>query len=154
MNYFTLFFLLFFFNSLIVAQSQDFTCNTPPLTQEQYAHLRDKVANIKFQKTNGINYVPIDVFIARYSDGSGGYSVEDVSRNIANLNHHFFGAGIEFYLTEISPIYIDNDEYVRMSEAERQYIVETYSKDPLNLKDAVKIFVFNNTSSKLFLTFP
>jgi len=89
MNYFP----LFFFNSFIVAQSQDFTINIPLLTQEQYERIRDNVAKIIIPKNKGVDYVLIETIpyrnqFSRLPNQDWGFvSAKTASHEMG----HFFG---------------------------------------------------------------
>jgi hypothetical protein len=107
-----LFFLLFFsLISIIKLNAQEICGTPPPTTQYQYETL----------KTNNSSYdqsVCINVYfhIVRNTNGTGGYNSSQLHLIINNLNQFYNPFGI--YFNNIGFEYIDNSEFVQVSENE------------------------------------
>ena len=93
-------------------------CGTPDPTAKQYAYTRDVIATYSLNENSGVTAIPIRAVIVRETGGTGGVSVEDLNIGLANLNNHYLDAGIEYYYTYDSPVYLDNSTYYDFDKTE------------------------------------
>lgn len=86
-------------------------CGTLDPTAAQYAYTRDVIANLPLPENSGLTAIPIRAVIVQETGGTGGVSLEDLNIGLANLNNHYLAAGIEYYYTYDSPVYLNNSTY-------------------------------------------
>lgn len=113
-------------------------CATP---EHKYDNIEDVHHDNRIVQNKNAGYTqwPMRVHIARKSDGTGGISLGDVTKGIANLNFMYSDIGLEYYIADVN--YIDDDLYYDFSDT------LTYEIDLLNahfVNDAVNVFFFNS----------
>lgn len=86
-------------------------CGTLAPSPEQYAFTRDVVSQIPVNRNAGTTAVPIQIHIVQ-DGGSGGPSLEDLAKALANLNNFYLDAGIEFFYKAFPNYVNDADLYV------------------------------------------
>jgi hypothetical protein len=86
-------------------------CGVPPMTDEQIRYTLEVVARQIVPRNAGMTCVPMQAHIVRNDDGSGGITIENLNRGLANLNYVYQDAGIEFYW-KTAPNYANNTDYV------------------------------------------
>jgi hypothetical protein len=106
--------LLIFSATLLTAQTHTETgahrCGTEPMTAEQIRYTLDVVAKKVVLRNAGMTCVPIQAFIVREDDGSGGMTYDQLNKGLANLNYLYQPANIEFYWANV-PQYANNSDY-------------------------------------------
>ena len=83
-------------------------CGTPALTDIERDFLLNTVYNQPLARNAGTTCIPIKPHIVRETNGTGGSTLTSLNQGLANLNHHFLPAGIEFYYCGAAPNYIDD----------------------------------------------
>ena len=104
-------FLLFsaFFN----LQAQN--CGTKNPTAIEYNYFMNTIKNTPVFKNAGTECVPIKLYVFRETGGTGGVSLIDLNKGLANLNKVYLAAGIEFFFCS-APTYIDNTDLNNFDE--------------------------------------
>jgi hypothetical protein len=62
-------------------------CGVPPMTPDQIRYTLDVVARQIVPRNAGTTCIPIQAHIVRNDDGSGGISIADLTKGLANLNY-------------------------------------------------------------------
>ena len=91
------------------------------------------------EKNAGYTQWPMRIHIVRKSDGTGGISLEDVTRGIANLNFMYNDIGLEYYLSSVN--YIDDDFYYDFVDENTN---EIDLLDAHFVNDALNVYFFNS----------
>ncbi len=115
---------------------QALECGKPEERPEVIRYLHEVVRNMPVERNTGTTCVPLKIHIVRQSNGTGGISLTDVNRAIANLNYYFFEAGtpMEFYLCD--PIqYIDNSAWYDFDPMEEAALC-----DPNDVNNAMNLY--------------
>ncbi len=103
-------------------------CATDHLSAEQEAFLQDfRQHPDRFAEgERSTRYVPVQVHIVGQDNGSGYYPVEDVLRNMCEVNDWYKDANIHFYIKD--PInYIDKSVYFNHSGAQGRSMMNIYN---------------------------
>ena len=100
-------FLVSFFAMFVFTNAQ--TCGTNNPTTTEYNFFMNTIKNTAVVKNAGTTCIPLQVYVFRQDDGSGGVSMLDLNKGLANLNMMYLPAGIEFYYSAF-PTYIDNSD--------------------------------------------
>ena len=137
----------FLFNAtLLTAQTHKHTnahdCGTPPMTADQIRYTLDMVAKKAVLRNAGTRCVPLQAFITRNTDGSGGMTYLQLNQGLANLNYLYKSANIEFYWAGL-PKYANNTDY------------NEYSEDPTDNDTEAglrALFTDDQTAVSVFLT--
>ena len=137
----------FLFNAtLLTAQTHKHTnahdCGTPPMTADQIRYTLDVVAKKAVLRNAGTRCVPLQAFITRNTDGSGGMTYLQLNQGLANLNYLYKSANIEFYWSGL-PKYANNTDY------------NEYSEDPTDNDTEAglrALFTDDQTAVSVFLT--
>lgn len=137
-------------------------CGTKAPTSDEYRYVRDVISEVLYQRNDATSCVPVRAHIVRHSDGSGGVSLEDVNKGIAQLNQYYLPAGIEFYLCGSTPDYLDSDTYyeyednqedamaaaaVEVNNALNMYFVNSITIPGFGQASGYAYFPFNNIIS-------
>ena len=108
------FFFFIFSASLLTAQTHKETeahrCGTPPMTDDQIRYTLEVIAKQVVLRNAGTTCVPLQAHIVRQTDGTGGITYETLNKGLANANHYFLPAGIEFFWSNV-PDYANDDDY-------------------------------------------
>lgn len=102
-------------------------CGTKVPTDEQIRYTIEFVAKQVINRNSGTTCVPIAPHIVRNDDGTGGISILDLNKGLANLNYVYKAANIEFYWSSF-PDYANNSDYVTYNEQSSDSDTETNLK--------------------------
>ncbi|WP_162182448.1 GEVED domain-containing protein [Lacinutrix jangbogonensis] len=95
--------LVLFFS--IQLNSQNLSCGTPSMTENQIRYTLDVVDKAGAEGKNaGTTCLPIRIHIVTDDVGNGGVPMADVNEGVANLNNFYLVAGIEFYIHSVNSI--------------------------------------------------
>lgn len=94
-------------------------------------------------KNNVITQLPLRAHIVTKDDGTGGLSLEDLNIALANLNHMYHEASVEWYITEVN--YIASTLYYDFSTSEEDNLCAPHEVD-----DAVNIFFVNSINGGIY----
>jgi hypothetical protein len=110
--------VVFVFVTLFARQTtaQVTPCPTSTESEATIKQREQRILQIKSQFANASisttpTYVPVKAHIIRKSDGTGGLSLADLNKAIAQTNIQFINAGIQFYICGTGPNYINNTTY-------------------------------------------
>jgi GEVED domain/Pregnancy-associated plasma protein-A len=90
-------------------------CGVPPMTDEQIRYTLEVVARQIVPRNAGTTCIPIQAHIVRNDDGTGGITIAELTKGLANLNYVYQDANIEFYWKGI-PTYANNTDYVEYNK--------------------------------------
>lgn len=90
-------------------------CGTKNPTATEYNYFMNTIKNTPVFKNAGTECVPIKLYVFRETGGTGGVSLVNLNKGLANLNRVYFAAGIEFYFCS-APTYIDNTDLNNFDE--------------------------------------
>ncbi len=115
-------------------------CGKPPAKREVIRYLHEVVRNMPIERNTGTTCIPLKIHIVRQDDGTGGISLSDVNKAIANLNYYFLDAGtpMEFYICD-SVQYINSSAWYDFDMTE-----EGAMCDPNDATDAMNVYFVNN----------
>ena len=111
-------------------------CGKPAATPEALRYLHEVVRKMPVERNAGTTCIPAKIHIVRRDDGTGGISLTDVNKALANLNYYSFEAStpMEFYICD--PIqYIDNTNWYNFDMTE-----ESAMCDPNDAGNAMNIY--------------
>lgn len=113
-------------------------CATGPLL---YDNEKDILHDNRYQvnKNSGYSHWPMNIHIVTKTDGTGGISLEDVTKGIANLNYVYDDINLEYFISSVN--YINSDLYYDFVDT------LTYEQDLLDahfVGDAINVFFFNS----------
>ncbi len=118
---------------------QPLECGQLPTSPEVLRYLHDVVRKMPVDRNAGTTCIPLKIHIVRLNDGSGGISLTNVNKALANLNYYFFEAGtpMEFYLCD--PVdYIDNTTWYDFNTGEEAALC-----DPNDVTNALNLYFVN-----------
>jgi GEVED domain/Secretion system C-terminal sorting domain/Metallo-peptidase family M12B Reprolysin-like len=94
-----------------LTESPHLSCGTPPATEDQIRYTLEVVAKQAIARNAGTTCIPIKAHVVLNDDGSGGISILNLNKGIANLNNVYRAANIEFYWCDL-PDYANSTDYV------------------------------------------
>lgn len=100
--------LLVLGTSSVFAQHQP--CGTPSPSTEQIRYSIDHISQIAVPRNSGTTGIPIQIHIVQ-DGGSGGPSLENLAKALANLNAYYAEANIEFFYKAFPNYASDTDLY-------------------------------------------
>lgn len=120
-------------------------CGTDPdfATLEYLKHtleLRQEMASGFSKKENDTLYYPVQIFIGRQSNGTGGANLIDVLEDIELANDLFINAGLQFFVCS-EPIYIDDDNLYDFD------YVNDYDLNFIDIEGSINLYIFNKITT-------
>ena len=113
-------------------------CATGDLSKEaNAAFLKEPKAKLK---TVGYTQLPVRIHIVTLDNGTGGISLNNINRAMANLNFVYQQEDIEFYIANVN--YIASTAYYEFSQSEEDAMCGANEVD-----DAVNVFFVNNITT-------
>lgn len=119
------------------AFSQEIPCGTTVENVETLEKLMGGIS--EHSKTTSITWLPIQVNVVRNSNGEGA-SIEEINKALANLNHYFFPADIQFYYCGSEPKFIINDQYYDFNKRDQEVLANLFEDD----ENAINLYLVNS----------
>jgi hypothetical protein len=98
-------------NSVKLTEPPHLSCGTPPATEDQIRYTLEVVAKQVIARNAGTTCVPMKAHVVLSDAGTGGISILNLNKGIANLNNVYRAANIEFYWCDL-PDYANSTDYV------------------------------------------
>jgi|GEM_PF-884751 len=113
-------------------------CATGELSPEDNAaFLKEPKAILK---TAGYTQLPVRIHIVTQTDGSGGISLTNINKAMANLNFVYQQEDIEFFIAEVN--YIANSTYYEFNQSDENNLCQPNETD-----DAANVFFVNSITT-------
>ncbi len=115
-------------------------CGTEDPTPAEIKHTLEVIDQMDAQRNAVGTQIPFRVNIVTQNDGSGGISLDEVNKAIAQINYVYYPMGIEFYICAIN--YINDNAFYDMDKADA-----STQCPPYEVNDAFNLFLVNSLVS-------
>lgn len=117
-------------------------CGTADVSYEDWIGQIRKYGSTPL-KNGVVNQLPLRAHIVTKDDGTGGLSLTDLNEALANLNHMYFDADMEWFIADIN--YINDTDYYDFSSADENLLCSPHEVD-----DAVNVFFVNSIDGGIY----
>jgi len=124
-------------------------CGTAHPTPEEDQYIREVVMQQEIPANRMMmpDCVPMKIHIVRQDDGSGGLSLEDLSKGISNLNNIFLDLGVDFFVCGDINYINDSDFYDFDAQAPDSDSEANFAATYGEAADAVNVWFMNSITT-------
>ncbi len=108
-------------------------CGAPPIASEAYQAKLNLVKDAKLRTQSNVlqsrttntdpkRYVAVKPHFYRNTDGTGGLTMTELNKGLGQLNSYFKGINVEFYISGVTPNYINDDVFMDGTYTQSQEI--------------------------------
>ncbi|MEL6674229.1 MAG: GEVED domain-containing protein [Bacteroidota bacterium] len=115
-------------------------CGVPPASPAQIRHTLEVIDRQTVLRNSGTTCIPLHIIDVREDNGNGALDMGELNKGIANLNHFFLPAGVEFYLCGTGMTVVNSSTYYDFSVSQESALASLAPE----VTNAVNVFFVNS----------